>query len=33
VEIAIEEALNQENIYDDELVKKILKLAIEQKEY
>jgi type I restriction enzyme R subunit len=33
VEIAIEEALNQENIHDAELVKKILKLAIEQKEY
>ena len=33
VEIAIDETLKQENIHDDELVKKILKLAIEQKEY
>ncbi len=33
VEIAIDETLKQENIHNDELVKKILKLAIEQKEY
>jgi len=33
VKNAIEEALKQENIEDDDLVKKILKLAIAQKEY
>jgi len=33
VEIAIEETLEQEGIFDHELVKKILALAIEQKEY
>jgi len=33
VEIAIEETLEQEDIFDHELVKKILALAIEQKEY
>ena len=33
VKEAIEEALKQENIEDDELVKKVLELAKEQKEY
>lgn len=33
VEMAIEETLENENIFDKELVKKILALAIEQKEY
>lgn len=33
VKIAIEEALKQENIEDGELAKKVLELAIEQKEY
>ena len=33
VEMAIEETLEQENIKDDGLAKKILELAIEQKEY
>jgi len=33
VKIAIEETLKQENIEDGELTKKVLELAIEQKEY